>query len=135
MQQSIVPQGTGVAPSGDEQREPEWLVSCEYYKLLREMNSPRWGKFVEVAKSLMEMSRSLLGNAESRGMSKAEHCFFRSWLTLSSWGLRRTIQVYMKNGSSFGSGSMSAGLLSLHGSWQTVERCETHGSRSAADRP
>lgn len=76
MEQSIVSQGTEVAPPGDEQREPEWFVSCEYHKLLRGMNLPRWGKFVEVAESLMEKSRSLLGNAESRGMSKAEHCFF-----------------------------------------------------------
>ncbi len=79
----MVPQGTGVAPPGDEQRETEWFVSCEYHKLLREMNSTRWGKFVEVAESLMEMSRSLLGNAESLGNVEGGTLFFRSWLTLS----------------------------------------------------
>ena len=74
----ISPRATGAAPPGHGEREADWsnLVYQNYQRLLRETNSnTSRGRMVETAESLIEMSRSVLGNVESLSMSPARPRF------------------------------------------------------------
>ena len=80
-EESISSPTTGAALPNHEEREADWLNLADenYRRLLRETNTnTNRGRMVEAAESLIEMSRLVLGNVESLGVTLARPQFF--WL-------------------------------------------------------